>query len=222
MAERVVEPLEAVEIDEEQHHAAPGAAVFGHRRVEALAKQRAIGEVGQPVMMGHVPDALGLEFLVGHVFGDAEQILRLVLVVADHDHSGAQEAEPVMRRVDRLLLEDFHLPRFQHFVVAGHEAVGLVLGKDVMIGPADDGFPLDAEKFLAGPIQQNEAGVGRVLDEHHGGNVLDHRFEERSGAEQRAQPIAGLGSCLSRRRRCHATGLARGLSASLHRPPLGP
>ena len=38
VAKRIVEALEAVEIDEEQHYAAAGAAIFGHRRVEALAK----------------------------------------------------------------------------------------------------------------------------------------------------------------------------------------
>jgi hypothetical protein len=219
MAECVIEALEAVEIDEEQHHTAVGAAVLGHRRVEALAKQCAIGEIGQPIMMGHVPDALGFKFLVGDVFGDAEQILRLLPVVADHDHPGAKKAEAIMRRVDRLLLDDLNLPRLKHFAVARDEAVGLVLGKHIMVGSTDDGFALDAEKFLAGAVQQDETEIARVLDEHYGGNVLDDGFEELPGAEQRAQPVGGLGSDMRRRRGLRRAG---GLSGWLHRLPLRP
>ena len=69
-------------------------------------------------MMRHVPDALGLALLARHVLGDSHQILRLLLVVADDDHARAQEAQSVMRGVNRLLLDDLRMPRFQHLAVA--------------------------------------------------------------------------------------------------------
>ena len=192
MAERVVQPLEAVEIDEEQRHAAARAAIFRHGGIEALAEQRAIGEVGEAVVMRHVPDALGLALLVGHVLGDADQILRLLLVVADDDHARAQEAQSVMRRVDRLLLDDLDMPRFQHLAVARDELIGFLLGENVVIGLADDGLAGDAEELLACPVQQDEAKVARVLDEDDGRNVLDDGFEKLPSAEQRAQILAGF------------------------------
>ena len=173
-------------------------------------------------MMGHVADALAFELLIRHVLGDAKQILGLLLVVADDDHPGAQKAQAVMRGVDRLFLDDLDVPRLQHFPVARHETVGFLLGKYVVVDAADDGLAFDAEKFLAGVIEQHEAEVACVLDEDHGGNVLDHRFEELFRAKQRAQCLAGLGCSLSRSRRRHATGPAHGLSASLHRLPLRP
>ena len=92
-----------------------------------------------------------------------------------------------MRGVDRLLLDDLDMPRFQHLAVARHELIGFLLGEDVVIGLADDGVARDAEELLPCPVQQDEAEVARVLDEDDGRNVLDDGFEKLPGAEQRAQ-----------------------------------
>ncbi len=100
--------------------------IFGHCRVQALAKERAIGQIGQPVVMGHVADALALELLVCHVLGNAQQILGLSALVADDDHPGAQEAQAVMRRVHRLRFDDLHLARLQDLAIPGDEAIGLL------------------------------------------------------------------------------------------------
>ncbi len=209
VAERVVEPLEPVEIDEEQHDAATRRPIFGHCRVQALAKERAIGQIGQPVVMGHVADALALELLVCHVLGNAQQILGLSVLVADDDHPRAQIAQAVVRRVHGLRLDDLHLLRVQNLAIAGDEPIGLLLGKNLMVGLADDGLPGNAEKLLPGPVQENEAEIAGVFDEDHGGNILDDRVEEFSRADQRAETAFGLGFTLSFRRRCRIVGRAR-------------
>jgi hypothetical protein len=43
---------------------------------------------------------------VGDVLGNAQQILRLAFVVGDGDLLGSQQAQAVVRGVDRLLLDD--------------------------------------------------------------------------------------------------------------------
>jgi hypothetical protein len=77
VAERVVDLLEAVEIEEIERDLAPGAAELAHRGVELLAEQGAIGEARQPVVMRHVAHALAGELLLGGVFRDAEQQVRV-------------------------------------------------------------------------------------------------------------------------------------------------
>jgi hypothetical protein len=202
MSERVVDLLEAVEVEKEQRHTAPRAPEVGHCRVQVLAKQRAIGEIGEAVVVSHVPDALTGQLLLRDVLGNSEDVLRSVGVVANGDRSRAQEAQAIMRGMDRLLLDELHLPGFERPAVSRHKPVGLLLGKEVVVGLADDGRARDPEEFFAGAVQQDETASGGILDENNPRHALDDRGEKSFVAsEQRTeigiarQQISHVASC---------------------------
>ena len=58
MAERVVDVLEAVEIEKQHGELAAPAVRPGDRLPDPIGEQRAVGQAGQRVVMGHVHDAL--------------------------------------------------------------------------------------------------------------------------------------------------------------------
>ena len=217
MAERVVDLLEGVEIEEIERDLAARAAELGHGGVELLAKQGAIGEAGQTVVMRHVFHALARELLLGDVLGDAEQVERPVGAVAHGNDLRAQAANAVMRGVDRLLVDHLRLARLERSPVARDEAVGFLRGEEIVVGLADDGGARDAEKFLARAVQHDEAAGGRILDEHDGRHALDHAGEEGFALpEQRAGLLAArllrqfevVASCRFARR-CRTATLGR-------------
>ena len=88
MAERIVDVLEAVEI-EQQHGERIAAPALARRRFFDLLRHRGtIGQTRQRVMMRHERDAL-LRFLAfGDVVDDDDQIFRLAVIVADDDAAG--------------------------------------------------------------------------------------------------------------------------------------
>jgi len=64
VAERIVDLLEVVDIDEMQRHLAAGRRTHGHGRFESLDHTRAVGEPGQRVVVRQKVDApVGLLFL---------------------------------------------------------------------------------------------------------------------------------------------------------------
>ena len=58
MAERVVDELEVVEVDEEHADEPIGAPLAGQRVLDAVVEQRAVGELGQRVVEGAVAELL--------------------------------------------------------------------------------------------------------------------------------------------------------------------
>ena len=91
VAERVVDGLEAVEVDEQQRRTgrhAPGAA---ERLVGDLVERRPVGEPGQLVVVGEVAQALGPVAALRDVLGDGEAGLHRALVVAH-----GSEGDPVV------------------------------------------------------------------------------------------------------------------------------
>ncbi len=74
MTEGVVDALEAIQIEEHDGHALLVALGLGQGLIETVEQQAAVGQAGQGVVVGHMPDALlglqafidlGLELLVG-------------------------------------------------------------------------------------------------------------------------------------------------------------
>ena len=75
MAERVVDALEAVEIEAE-HGKALAAPQAQERLLQLLAEQRAVGEVGERVVARQVGDLLLLAAALGDVLVAAPPSLR--------------------------------------------------------------------------------------------------------------------------------------------------
>ena len=93
VADGVVDRLEAVEVDEEHGGAAVAGAAAGERLADALGEQRAVGQVGERVVLGVVLQ-LGLE---PDPFGDVPAVEdQAALVAVD----GGLDVEPVAAAPD--------------------------------------------------------------------------------------------------------------------------
>ena len=96
MAEHVVDFLQAVEIDRQHRELLVGAgAGLDHLR-QRLQERRAVRQIGQAVVIGHVRHPrLGLA-AVGDVLMGLDQILRLAGIVEHRDAPGQEQPQPVL------------------------------------------------------------------------------------------------------------------------------
>src|SRR3546814_15567661 len=81
MAHRIVDVLETVEIDEQQRQHGLAAAGIVDRVLCALAKQEAIGQTGQRVVVRKLLDALARLVLVGDVLNKPADSMRYFVFV---------------------------------------------------------------------------------------------------------------------------------------------
>ena len=93
--DRVVDGLEAVEVDEEHGRAPVGGAAAGEGVLDALGEQGAVGQVGERVVLGVVLQ-LRLE---AHPFGHVPAVEDEAAVVAV---DGRLDVEPALRQHQRL------------------------------------------------------------------------------------------------------------------------
>src|SRR5262245_66627576 len=100
MTQRVVDVLEAVEVEHEdgERLAAPAQARTG--LLDLLHEQGAVGETGQQVVMRHEFDALVRMRSFGDVFDHAEQICRIPILLANREAAGLDDACAVFRLLD--------------------------------------------------------------------------------------------------------------------------
>ena len=73
MAERVIDVLEAVQVDQEQRAALAAVGRIAQRFVERLAHERAVGQAGQRVEPGKAGDFLLGTALLGKIGADAAE-----------------------------------------------------------------------------------------------------------------------------------------------------
>ena len=187
MAEDVVDLLEAVEIEEQHGEARPVLPGLLDGRRETRRESRAVRQIRQPVEMGEVLDALLGALALGDVLGDAEQILRLVVlprtamrfVVTRRvplcgvwiGSSSTMSSRSSERRISRS---------------RATSRVGHLLRQEVVIVLADQLVARHAEQLLAGAVDEHVAELLRLLDEQHRRHVLDDGVEEgaRCGADR--------------------------------------
>ena len=98
VAERIVDALEMVEI-EIKHCELFAAADQRKFLLEPFAQQHPVGQIGQRIVMRKMGDALLGILALGHVLDDAEQILRLAVVVPDREPAREDRAQPSRRGV---------------------------------------------------------------------------------------------------------------------------
>ncbi len=67
MAQRVIDEFEAVQIDEQHSHLLAGRTRLPQRLAQTLLAQRAVGQLGQHIVVGQKVDALFVRFTVGNV-----------------------------------------------------------------------------------------------------------------------------------------------------------
>ena len=97
MAERVVDVLEPVQVEEQHRDAVVLAACTHDRAREPLREQGAVGQVGQRVVVGEVAQFLLGAFLVGDVAQHCH-VQRVLAVAVEHGAAlvGAEELLAVL------------------------------------------------------------------------------------------------------------------------------
>ena len=117
MAEHVVDLLEAVEIEAQHREALARARRQIERGGDALVERRAVGQLGERIVVRHVRDALLVALALGQVAYDADEILRLAVGAVDRQPRGGDDARAVAGRRHRVLVAEHDLAGFDQFAV---------------------------------------------------------------------------------------------------------
>ena len=173
VAERVVDELEAVEVDVDEPDGAAAAPRARERLGEVLLEQRAVGQAGQPVVVGEVRDlALGLAAL-GDVDGRAQRTADApVLVVEDR---------VVPRQRPQLAAARDHVGLGRGVArrdVAGDEALEVGAPLVHLLRGGAGGEPVTAHEVALVVAEQLVPGVVEHLDVAGGIEDEDHRAGE--------------------------------------------
>ena len=245
VAERVVDDLEAVEIEEE--HAQPLLQAMGlrHRDVEAVVEEQPVGQAGEDVVVGQALDLLLGALPLRDVEGDAEHgrpppeldgagrgiqpallavpALDLELVARGH---GLAALAGQAALADRLAEVGVHEPPEAQVpellaVVAGDGGGGGVRVAEALVLIDEDGagrgLGQGAEAGLA--LAQ---GVGGAAPVEGGGHVLGHEGEDVAVLLRVARRSRSSSGRRSRRRRGRRASGARPASRRRARPPPRP
>ena len=125
VAERVVDVLEVIEVEQQQPDLVAGAARAGERGVEPVVEQRPVGQAGEAVVVGEVPKALLDVAPLGDVLADPEQGDDLAVVVDLAARLGPDMPLRPVRRPDTEL-EGRGRPRAHDMVEPGADALPVV------------------------------------------------------------------------------------------------
>ena len=106
MTEHVVDRLEAVDVEREY-----GEAVARHRgqvdgSADAFVEGRAVGQIGERVVMRHVGDTLLVALAVGKIAHQQDLILRLAIRSAHEMARGRDDADAVAGGFHRVLVNE--------------------------------------------------------------------------------------------------------------------
>jgi hypothetical protein len=196
MSERVVDDLEAVEIEDAHRErlspaaqACPGLLDLGHEECP-------VGESGQQVVVCDVDNLRLGPFSFGDVGNHRQQVLRLA-VGAVHDQRFDRDLAQAIRRGLNLV---FVIGRpmaglEQGFFVLEHP-VGDVLRETFVRGSADDVVGGNTQELLSGAIEQDVTQALHVLHQDGRRQLVDHRLEEVAGLFQLDLRLVLLGDVL--------------------------
>ncbi|MCY1276714.1 hypothetical protein D9M70_253820 [compost metagenome] len=173
VAEGVVDRLEAVEVEEHQHH--PFLVPLGVLQggVQAVLEQRAVGQVGEGVVVGQAVDAPFAGLALADVAEEADEADQVAVLVVHRGDPDPGRIEPAAAALE----EDFPLPvavvlqAVQHV----HELVAaLVLG-----GEHARLLVQHLARRIAGQAREGAVDLddvaGRVGDHDRRGGMLEHR-----------------------------------------------
>ena len=193
VAERVVDRLEAVEIEIEER-SAPPCPRAKQRFGELLLEEEAVGEAGERIVEGDELDLVLSALALGDVAGDADE--------ADESppssgqrHLRGREPFLLAVAIDQVFLDvELWAAGLENLeVVLAELSRHLGIGLHVVVGEADE--VLAAGKAEVGGnrlVGHQEAAVG-VLGEEIVGDLVDHRDEKRAlGAPGRLGLLVAL------------------------------
>ena len=120
-----------------------------------------------------------------HVVDDSQQIHRLVLIVPDNEPLRRHVAVALVRRLQQVFKIVYRLAALQQFLVALLDDVRGRRRKDLPHRLSDHLVARDAQKVLAGAVDQDIPAVATGLpDDDRRRNVLDDRIKKRARAAQ--------------------------------------
>ena len=183
VSERVVDPLEPVEIEQDHGHVLMTAPTPFERMMQTIAKEDAIGEAGQ-LIVKRLLDELRLHALaLGDVLDDAQQA-RLLAVVDDRDRQLAPDDMPVL-----VLVAPFQRKAFAHPgpQLAHHLTTGLEIfvRRERGGGNADQLVRFVAQQLLAGIVGLEDDAI-EVQHLHRHAGVIEKGAKPRVAGVLRA------------------------------------
>ena len=174
----VVDPLEAIEIQEEDGErtaAVTTSATSAHQRHrQPIAEQHPIGQSGQRIVERRGRQAL-LELLVASdVVRHPEDLARHAVGVDDRPLDGLQPAHPSRGVGDRLLRDHLLAPAVEDLEVVLAEVFDFFgVGIEVGVAPADQRLDRGAVGLGDGAVHQSEATVAILGEDEVGADVED-------------------------------------------------
>ena len=191
---RIVDFLEAVEVDTQDGEGAIACRSSADRAAKMLDKSEAIGQVRQGIMMGHMLNAGFHLFALGDVFRKAEQIALFAGLVRNRKIPGGQDARAVMRGRDRVLADRLQIERRQRFV-GQRKQVLLCFRATALRAFADQIAALDAKDGFGGAVEEDKAPIPHIPDGDGQGHVLDDGIEKFLGAAELGGRGVNASSC---------------------------
>jgi hypothetical protein len=194
MAERVVDALEVVEVEEEHGHLRPHKlAPEDERMLDAVREERAVREPGQGVVEGLVAKL----FLGVMARRDVEEVsLEHRAVRIGHDAGLVLDPEPAAVARAESILDEERLAGRMRALVRGENALAVLRMQDldeqvVVLDPLDDGV---AEHVLDLRARVDvRADVVETVDVDREGQLLHERAETaRSSVEHDLAALRGI------------------------------
>src|SRR3989338_1236112 len=132
--------------------------------------------VGPRELRGLIDQHLFRAPLFGDILGDAQEKRRLTVGVQERDLLRVEITQAPGAGMDGLFGDVDELFAGQHLTVFGLKEIGLVLGEKIVIILADHLAAAVAQQFLGGPVEEHEAELLGVFDEHHVRQALEDRL----------------------------------------------
>ena len=179
MAERVVDRLEAVEIEIEER-SAPPCPRAKQRFAELLLEEEAVGEPGQRIVERDELDLVLSALALGHVAGDADEADDAA-GLAGQRHLRGREPFLLAVAVDQVFLDvELGAAGLENLeVVLAEFPRDLGIGLHVVVGEADDVLAAGKAEVRGNRFVGHQEAAVDVLGEEIVGDLVDHGDEER-------------------------------------------
>ncbi len=181
MAERIVDLLETIEVQQENGERLLQAALPRRGFLDFLDQSGAVGQSGQRIMVRQKGNALLGLLALGDVLDDGDDAFSLAPVVLNDHAAGRLHAWPAHRCIDLDFLVIDVIAVLQRFRVGIVDAFRVLGPMDVERRAVQHLAARDAEHGLECAVDQQIFTRLRVLDDDGNRNVLDDRNQKLPG-----------------------------------------
>ncbi len=173
VAERVVDVLEAVKIQQKHGKWIAAPAVPCNRLFDLFHNREAIGEARQDVVMRHECNALFGSFPLCNILDNHDEVLRRTLRVTDDDAACGQNARMANGHFNFVVAWIGANHACKRFAVGRIDPLGIPGTIDIEHGFSDDIGPRHLEHRLKRAVHEHKLARHSVLHHDCNGNILD-------------------------------------------------